>query len=112
MNHSQDDALLSRARADFDQARFKAFMNRVRAILARQPNTLLSFDEIKEKLHIGGPIYRGVKTIPLEQIVGSLNRYQDFDRVFLPTQSETADRQATESTDPRTTTRRRDAGPR
>jgi hypothetical protein len=92
MNKSQDDDLLSRARADFDHARFKAFMNSVWAVLARRPNTLLSFDEIKEKLHVGGPIYRGVKTVPLEQIVGSLNRYQDFDRVFLPTQSETADR--------------------
>jgi hypothetical protein len=92
MNKSQDDELLSRARDDFNHARFKAFMNSVWAVLAGQPNTLLSFDEIKEKLHVGGPIYRGVKTVPVEQIVGSLNRYQDFDRVFLPTQSETADR--------------------
>jgi hypothetical protein len=92
MNDSHDNELLSRARADFDQARFKAFMNSVRAVLARQRNSLLSFDEIKEKLHIGGPIYKGVKTIPLEQIVGSLNRYQDFDRVFLPIQNETAER--------------------
>jgi hypothetical protein len=92
MNKSQDDELISRARADFSHARFKAFMNSVWAVLAGQPNTLLSFDEIKEKLHVGGPIYRGVKTVSVEQIVGSLNRYQDFDRVFLPTQSETADR--------------------
>jgi len=92
MNDSHDNELLSRARADFDQARFKAFMNSVRAVLAKQRNSLLSFDEIKEKLHIGGPIYKGVKTIPLEQIVGSLNRYQDFDRVFLPIQNETAER--------------------
>jgi hypothetical protein len=63
MNKSQDNELLSRARADFDQARFKAFMNSVWAVLAGQPNTLLSFDEIKEKLHVGGPIYRGVKTV-------------------------------------------------
>ena len=54
MDDSQDDKLLSRARADFDQARFKAFINSVRAVLARQPNSLLSFDDIKEKLHIGG----------------------------------------------------------
>jgi hypothetical protein len=92
MNKFQDDELLSRARADFSHARFKAFMNNVWAVLAGQPNTLLSFDAIKEKLRVGGPIYRGVKTVPIEQIVGSLNRYQDFDRVFLPTQSETADR--------------------
>ena len=92
MSKSQDDELLSRARSDFSHARFKAFMNNVWAVLAGQPNTLLSFDEIKEKLRVGGPIYRGVKTVPVEQIVGSLNRYQDFDSVFLPTQSETAER--------------------
>src|SRR5512140_3377883 len=92
MNDSRNDNLLSRARADFSHARFKAFMNNVWAVLARQPNTLLSFDAIKEKLRVGGPIYGGVKTVPVEQIVGSLNRYQDFDRVFLPTQSETAER--------------------
>lgn len=92
MNPHQDDELLSRARADFNHARFKAFMNNIWAVLARQPNTLLSFDEIKEKLHVGGPIYGGVKTVRVDEIVGSLNRYQDFDRVFLPTQNETADR--------------------
>ena len=72
------------ARADFQRARFKAFMNRVWATLSGQPSTLLSYDEIKEKLHIGGPIYRGVKTVRVDQIAGSLNRYHEFDRVFLP----------------------------
>jgi len=92
MNKSNNDELSSRVRADFNQARFKAFLNNVWAILARQPNTLLSFDDIKEKLRVGGPIYRGVKTVRLELIVGSLNRYQDFDRVFLPAHRETAER--------------------
>src|SRR5512133_858533 len=92
MNRSHNDELSARTRADFNQARFKAFLNSVWAVLAGHPNTLLSFDDIKEKLRVGGPIYRGVKTVPVEQIVGSLNRYQDFDRVFLPTQSETAER--------------------
>jgi len=92
MNESQDNELRARARADFNHARFKAFMNNVWSVLAGQPNELLSFDEIKEKLRVGGPIYRGVKTVRLDQIVGSLNRYQDFDRAFMPTQSETAAR--------------------
>ena len=59
-------------------------MNRVWATLSGQPTTLLSYDEIKEKLHIGGPIYRGVQTVRVDQIAGSLNRYHEFDRVFLP----------------------------
>ena len=62
------------------------------AALSGQPNRLLSYDEIKEKLHIGGPIYRGVQTVRVEQIAGSLNRYHQFDREFLPTQDDTSSR--------------------
>jgi hypothetical protein len=86
------DNLAARVKSDFARARFKAFMNRVRGILAGQTQTLLSYDEVKEKLHIGGPIYRGVKTVPVEKIVGSLNRYHQFDRAFLPLEDRIADR--------------------
>lgn len=79
-----EDAFNEQSRADFQRARFKAFMNRVWATLSGQPSTLLSYDDVKEKLHIGGPIYRGVKTVRVDQIAGSLNRYHEFDRVFLP----------------------------
>jgi len=81
-----------RARADFSRVRFKAFVNSIWSLIQGQPNQLLSYDEIKEKLRVGGPIYRGVQTVPVKQIVGSLNRYHQFDRAFLPTQTETAER--------------------
>jgi hypothetical protein len=87
------DELSSRVRADFSKARFKSFINQAMAVLSGQrPTTLLSYDEIKEKLHIGGPIYRGVKTIPVDQIAGSLNRYHEFDRAFLPKEDQLASR--------------------
>ena len=79
-------------RADFSAARFKAFWRDMLAFLRGQHNELLSYDEIREKLRVGGPIYRGLQTVPVERIVGSVNRYRDFDRAFLPTQSHTADR--------------------
>src|SRR5258708_6170520 len=78
------DDISNRVQADFSRARFKAFLNHAWAVVSGQPTTLLSYDEIKEKLHVGGPIYRGIKTVPVEQIVGSLNRYHQFDRAFLP----------------------------
>lgn len=87
-----NDILHSRVQADYQRARRKAFFNRVWSILSGQPTNLLSYDDIKEKLHIGGPIYRGVKTVRVDQIAGSLNRYHEFDRAFLPTQDETAPR--------------------
>lgn len=86
------DHISEQARADFQRARFKAFINRVWGALSGQPSTLLSYDEIKEKLHIGGPIYRGVKTVRVDQIAGSLNRYHEFDRVFLPASDKLARR--------------------
>ena len=72
------------ARADFQRARFKAFRNRIWASLSGKPVSLLSYDAVKEKLRVGGPIYRGVQTVRVDQIAGSLNRYHEFDRVFLP----------------------------
>ena len=80
------------ARLDFQRARFKAFVNRLWGTLSGRPTTLLSYDEIKEKLHIGGPIYRGVQTVHVDQIAGSLNRYHEFDRVFLPASDKLAPR--------------------
>jgi len=79
-------------RSDFSRARFKAFMNRVRNTLSGQPATLLSYDEVKEKLRIGGPIYMGVQTVPIEKIAGSLNRYHQFDRAFMPLEDQLAQR--------------------
>jgi hypothetical protein len=84
--------LASRARADYSRARSKAFLNRIWAVISGQPTHLLSYDEVREKLHVGGPIYRGVQTIRLDQVAGSLNRYHQFDRAFLPTQDENANR--------------------
>lgn len=86
------DELAFRVKDDFSRARFKAFLNGVQAALTGQPATLLSYDQVKEKLRIGGPVYRGVQTVTVNKIVGSLNRYQQFDRAFLPKRSDSADR--------------------
>src|SRR5512146_278364 len=86
------DELTQRVRSDFGRARFKAFLNRVQAVLSGRPTTLLSYDDVKSSLHMGGPIYRGVRTVRVDQIVGSLNRYHEFDRAFLPVEDQTASR--------------------
>jgi len=87
----QDD-IASRVHADFARARTKAFLRDVLAALTRRRNTLLSYDEIKQALHIGGPIYRGIRTVRVDRIVGSVNRYRDFDRAFLPAHNGIANR--------------------
>ena len=85
-----NDPISERVQSDFRRARFKAFLNDVWAALAGQPTTLLSYEEVREKLSIGGPIWRGVKTVEIAKITGSLNRYHEFDRAFLPKQDNTA----------------------
>lgn len=82
----------SRSEADFNVARGRAFFNRLLTALSGHPRQLLIYDEVREKLRLGGPVYRGLQPVPIEKIIGSVNRYRDFDRLFLPTQSHTRDR--------------------
>jgi hypothetical protein len=86
------DNLNYRVESDFSRARLKAFVNRVRSVLSGKPSRLLSYEEVKTSLRVGGPIYRGVQTVAVAQIVGSLNRYHEFDRAFLPTHDHMAPR--------------------
>jgi len=88
------DAPDHRSYADFTAARTKAFFRAVLAFLrgTAARNDLLPYEAVREKLRIGGPIYRGVQTVRLAQIVGSVNRYRDFDRAFLPRNDYTAER--------------------
>ncbi len=81
-----------RSRMDFSAARTKAAFRALLALITGQRNDLLIFDEVREKLRIGGPVYRGVQTVALKQIVGSVNRYRDFDGAFLPRHDLTAAR--------------------
>lgn len=86
------DEISARVQADFARARSKAFLNDLLALFARRRNNLLSYDQVKEKLHIGGPIHRGLRTVEISRIVGSVNRYRDFDRAFLPVHNRIANR--------------------
>ena len=82
----------SQVHADFARVRSRAFLHDLWALLAGTRNSLLSYDEVKEKLRISGPIYRGVRTVEVAKIVGSVNRYRDFDHAFLPAHNSIADR--------------------
>ncbi|MBL8051151.1 MAG: hypothetical protein JNM46_08015, partial [Anaerolineales bacterium] len=73
-----NEIINERVKADYSRVRFKSFINQAFSLISGKKNNLLSYDEVKEKLHIGGPIYRGVKTVKVEQIIGSLNRYHEF----------------------------------
>lgn len=75
--------------SEFEMTRLKGFFRRILGTLSRHPQELLSFEEVREKLRLGGPIYRGLQDVPLDKIIGSVDRYQDFDRRFIPRQAHT-----------------------
>jgi hypothetical protein len=77
---------------DFRNARIRAFLLSVIGAVSGERRDLMAFEDVRESLHLGGPVYRGVQAVRLSQIVGSVDRYRDFDRLFLPTQSRTIDR--------------------
>ena len=79
-----------RVEADYQSARWRAIFSEILARLSGRNNRLLSFDRVKQSLNLGGPIYRGTQPVPLAKIVGSVDRYRDFDRKFLPAQDHTA----------------------
>ncbi|MEA3396124.1 MAG: hypothetical protein U9R05_01515 [Chloroflexota bacterium] len=80
------------ARESFNRARHKAFWHALFSALTGRSNELLAWEEVRGKLQIGGQIYRGIQEVPVEKVIGSVNRYRDFDRIFLPTQTFTANR--------------------
>jgi hypothetical protein len=71
------------ARRDAERVRSKAFWHQVLHNLRGVPNELLPFSAIRQ-LHPNSESYGGVRPIPIEQIVGSVDRYRDFDHYFLP----------------------------
>ena len=79
---------------DFYRARNKAKMKEVIARLTGEPTDLLSYDEIRSHLKIQGQSTIGLKDIPVQSIVGSLGRYNDFTRDFLPRKDNTKERWA------------------
>ncbi len=56
----------------------------LRLFSQRPDDTLLSFDQVQELLRDRFEIDRGTQLIPISNIVGSVGRYRDFDRAFLP----------------------------
>ena len=79
---------------DFNEARVKGLMQEVLARLTGKSNELLSYEEVAQKLKLNVRSERGVQEIPVNAIVGSVGRYTDFTRSFLPRNDSDQDRWA------------------
>lgn len=66
-------------------ARRRAFIHDVLSELAGRSDNLLSFEDVRQKLQLTVPAPKSsTMEIPLDRIVGSVGRYREFNRAFLP----------------------------
>ena len=73
----------SRADSDLKSAMRKAWFHNILAWLRGEENDLLPFEAVKH-LHPTGERYIGLQVISVDKIIGSVDRYRDFDDAFLP----------------------------
>jgi hypothetical protein len=79
---------------DFSLARRRALLRRIGARLQRDSASgrLLCFDDVRKIPGAIGRIYRGMRTVPVAQIVGSVSRCSEFDRDFMPARASSEER--------------------
>jgi hypothetical protein len=72
--------------ADFARARRRAFLHRMARRLRGDPASTpaLAFEEVRKALGVSNKVRIGRRAVPVERVVGSVGRYLDFDRTFLP----------------------------
>jgi nucleotide-binding universal stress UspA family protein len=79
-----DKSAYARAIIDFQNARSKADFQTLLSQLTGKSNELLSYEDVRQKLRAIEGSRRELQDIPLDAIVGSVGRYADFNRDFLP----------------------------
>jgi len=78
------DHISYQSREDFSRAKQKAMFQSIIRLLGIEKNELLPFYDVKDLLKPRKESYLGMRTIPVEKIVGSEGRYYDFSHTFLP----------------------------
>ncbi len=86
------DPFNQQSKVDFDDAYFHGFLRTIESWFQHDKNKLLAFDEILKHLSIKRQYDAGFQEIEIDAIIGSVNRYTDFDNAFLPRQKFTRSR--------------------
>ncbi len=85
---------ISTAMEDFRRARRQAALEEILSRLTGKSADLLSFEDVRYKLRASVRAGTRLEEIPLDSIVGSVGRYTDFNRNFLPRVASDEDRWA------------------
>lgn len=83
---------IQQSRMDFSSAYQKGFWRSIFNWLQNKNNELLPYEEVLKHIPMRGQNYVGIRQIETDQIIGSVSRYHDFDRAFLPRQTHTRSR--------------------
>jgi hypothetical protein len=80
--------------ADFTRARRRARLRALGAHLriGHTSNRLLSFDNVRRELAANNRLYQGTRVVEVDEIIGSVGRWKDFDRSFLPARASVGQR--------------------
>lgn len=89
---SSDPDRFLRAVQDFQSARQRALIQEILGRIRGRSSQLLSYEEVAGKLRLHVRTERGLQQIPLDAIVGSVGRYTDFTRTFLPLRNDDQER--------------------
>ena len=79
--------IATKSEEDFSKVRNKALVNSLQHLLSPEETKLISLNDIKEMLRPDNEVYVGMKTVPVDKIIGSEGRYNDFDNLFFPKHS-------------------------
>ena len=90
----EDRFTYRKALDDFHRFRSKAAMERFWAGIRGESLDLLPFDKVSAKLRAVNQTELGLQEVPLDAIIGSVNRTGDFDRNFAPLSADDGSRWA------------------
>jgi hypothetical protein len=77
----------------FDRVYQKPLIRQLLRLFKEKPDeTLLSFEQVQQLVRDRAEIDRGTQLIDISKIIGSVGRYRDFDRAFLPLSGADAER--------------------
>lgn len=72
------------ARERFRRSLTRAQIADLLGLMTGDSTDLVNYDEVAKRLHARQQIDLGTEMVPLDRIVGSVGRYRDFTRTFLP----------------------------
>ncbi len=81
---TNDEYISSSSRERYRRQMNKAQMSDLLGLISGGQKDLVKYDEVAKRLRARQQVDLGVQHVPLKKIVGSVGRYHDFTRSFLP----------------------------